>query len=93
MTNDNNPTMESYSFNPLNGVMNTDAGCEFLIDLFAQMKRIGQQSLKHTFASIADDTGLDEKTIRAICATTSMRLQTHSNPNAQFIEYDIVDAR
>ena len=27
---------------------------------------IGQQSLKRTFASIADDTGLDEKTIRNI---------------------------
>lgn len=27
---------------------------------------IGQQSLKCTFASIADDTGLDEKTIRNI---------------------------
>lgn len=29
-------------------------------------KWIGQQSLKRTFASIADDTGLDEKTIRNI---------------------------
>mgnify|MGYP000882544780 CR=1 FL=1 len=30
------------------------------------VKWIGQQSLKRTFASIADDTGLDEKTIRNI---------------------------
>ena len=28
------------------------------------VKWIGQQGLKRTFASIADDTGLDEKTIR-----------------------------
>ncbi len=35
-------------------------------------KWIGQQSLKRTFASIADDTGLDEKTIRNIFAITSM---------------------
>lgn len=30
------------------------------------VKCIGQQSLKRTFASIADDTGLDEKIIRNI---------------------------
>ena len=30
------------------------------------VKWIGQQSLKRTFASIADDTGLDEKTVRNI---------------------------
>lgn len=30
------------------------------------VKWVGQQSLKRTFASIADDTGLDEKTIRNI---------------------------
>ena len=40
------------------------------------VKWIGQQSLKRTFASIADDTGLDEKTIRNIFRDYINELET-----------------